>query len=183
MSLRHRLATFVRRFALGAAAFALPAVGALAQPVVTEAQLKAAFVLNFARYVEWPASAFPARETPVQACVLGRETLAAALVDLESRPVQGRTLRVRRVATNDELRGCHVVFVGDGDDRRVAATLRALAGQPVLTVGDSDRFLDVGGAIAIVHGDDRLQFEISRPALERAGLKASAYLLRLARNL
>lgn len=152
------------------------------QPSLTDAQAKAGLVLNFARYVEWPAQAFASRESPVVACVWGRDAVAQALAALESRPVQGRTLRVRRVAGVDELRQCHVVFVGETDERRALPVLRTLSVLPVLTVGDGDRFVDLGGAIGIVHGDERLQFEINRQALELAQLKASANLLRLARN-
>lgn len=152
-------------------------------PTITEPQLKAAFILNFARYVEWPSAAFASKDSPVVACALARDSVAVALAELESRPVQGRALKPRRANGAEDLKGCHVVFIGESDDRRVVLALRATAGQPTLTVGDSDRFVDLGGAIGIVHGEDRLQFEISRSALERANLKASAYLLRLARNL
>lgn len=153
------------------------------QAALTEAQAKAGFVLNFARYVEWPASAFANKDAPVVACVQGRESVARALSALESRPVQGRALRVRRIeGTADEARGCHVLFVGETEERRAALLLRALQGQAVLTIGDVDRFIDVGGAIGLIYGDERLQFEINRQTLEQHQLKASANLLRLARN-
>lgn len=153
------------------------------QAVLSEAQAKAGFVLNFARYVEWPASAFTAKDAPVVACVQGRESVAKALSALESRPVQGRALRVRRVDGGaDELRGCHVLFIGETDERRATLQLRAAQGQPILTIGDADRFIDLGGAIGLVYVDERLQFEINRQALEQQQLKASANLLRLARN-
>jgi hypothetical protein len=173
--------TFRRRWAAGALSLLL-VLPAQPQPALSEAQAKAGLVLNFARYVEWPAQAFASREAPVVACVWGRDAVAAALSALESRPVQGRTLRVRRAAVLEELRGCHVVFVGETDERRAVPVLRALAALPVLTVGDSERFIDIGGAIGIVHGDERLQFEINRQALDQAQIRASANLLRLARN-
>jgi nitrogen regulatory protein PII-like uncharacterized protein len=163
-------------------AFALLATAA-AEPTLTEAQAKAAFVLNFARYIEWPASAFPQRDTPVVTCLVGRDVLGAALAALEGRAVQGRPLKVRRGVAPDEMHGCHVVVIGDAEERRVVPILRALAGQAVLTVGDSERFIDLGGAIGIVAGDERLQFEVNRGALDQAQLKAGAGLLKLARNL
>lgn len=162
---------------------ALPLPPAHGQAVLGEAQAKAGFVLNFARYVEWPAAAFTSRDAPVVACVQGREDVARALGALESRPVQGRPLRVRRVDGGaDDLRGCHLLFVGESDERRAALQLRATQGQPVLTIGDAERFIDLGGAIGLVYGDERLQFEINRQALEQRQIKASANLLRLARN-
>lgn len=155
----------------------------LAQGMLAETQAKAAFVFNFTRYIEWPERAFPAREAPLQLCLLGRDSIGSALTALESRQVQGRTVTVRMLAGVDEHRGCHVVFVGASEARRLAPVLRSLAGQPVLTVSDADGFIDAGGAIGIVQGDGRLQFEVNRAALEQAQLKASSNLLKLARNL
>lgn len=152
------------------------------QPALTEAQAKAGFVLNFARYVEWPAGTFAARESPVVACVLERDALAGPLTALEGRLVQGRPLKVRRSLAADDTHGCHLVFIGEAEEHRIVPVLHALAGQPVLTVGDADRFVDLGGAIGIVLGEERLQFEVNRSALEQAQLKASASLLKLARS-
>ena len=148
-----------------------------------EPQAKAAFVYNFARYIEWPERLFASREAPLVICVLGRDAFGAALTALESRQVQGRPVKVRGGITGDDARGCHVVFVSDLDGRRLVPILRSLAGQSVLTVSDVDGFIDAGGAIGIVHGEERLQFEINRSVLERAQLKASSNLLKLARNL
>lgn len=167
---------------LGLALPAAPGAQVAPPAPLTESQAKAAFVLNFARFVEWPATAFASRESPVQACVLNRDAIVAALAALEGRPVQGRALKVRRATTPDELRDCHVAFLGDTDERRLVPALRALAGRPVLTVGDAERFIDAGGAIGLVVADERLQFEINRAQLEQAQLRASANLLRLARN-
>lgn len=153
------------------------------QTTLTEAQAKAAFVLNFARYVDWPATVFASAQAPLVACVIGRDTIGPALTALEGRPVKGRALKVRRGVAIDDMHGCHVVFIGEPEERRVVPVLRALANQPVLTVGDADRFIDVGGAIGLVAIDERLQFEINRSALEQAQLKASASLLKLARNI
>lgn len=155
---------------------------AAAQATLTEAQAKAGFVLNFARYVDWPASAFASREAPLVACLVERDLLGPALSALEGRVIQGRPLKVRRNVLADDLRGCHLVFIGETEERRIVPILRALVSQPVLTVSDAERFIDLGGAIGFVVADDRLQFEINRTALEQAQLKAGAGLLKLARS-
>lgn len=152
------------------------------QTTLTEAQAKAGFILNFARYVEWPAAAFASREAPVVACLLERDALVGALTALEGRQVQGRALKVRRSLTADDTRGCHLVFIGEAEERRIVPVLRSLAGQAVLTVGDAEHFVDLGGAIGIVLGEERLQFEVNRSALDQAQLKASASLLKLAHS-
>ncbi|EXI68081.1 MAG: hypothetical protein AW08_01298 [Candidatus Accumulibacter adjunctus] len=162
---------------------AAPVTQAVAQSAVSEAQAKAGFVLNFVRYVEWPERAFGARDAPVLLCLLGRDEVAVAVAALDGRPVQGRQIAIRRLANADEARPCQVLFIAESEARRLALTLRAVAGQPVLTVGDLDGFIDAGGAIGIVRGEGRLQFEVNRAALEQAQLKASSNLLRLARNL
>jgi hypothetical protein len=154
-----------------------------AQAPVSEAQAKAGFVLNFTRYVEWPERVFAARDTPLLLCVLGRDEVATALTALDGRPVQGRPIAVRRLASPDEARSCQVLFIAESEARRLALVLRAVAGLPVLTVSDADAFIDAGGAIGIVRGDGRLQFEVNRASLDHAQLKASSNLLKLARNL
>ena len=159
-----------------------PAVAPFAQTILPEAQIKAAFVLNFARYVEWPDRAFASRDAPLLICVVGRDTFGTALGALENRQVHGRPVNVRSGLTVEESRGCHVVFVSDSEARRLTSLLRSLAGRPILTVSDAEGFIDSGGAIGIVPGDDRLQFEINRSVLEQAHLKASSQLLRLART-
>ncbi len=169
-------------FLLGAGLFFF-LLAALAQPTLTESQAKAAFVLNFARYVDWPERAFSSREAPLSICLLGRDPVGAALVALEGRQVQNRVVAVRRLASVDEARSCHLLFLAESEERRLMHILRTLTGFPVLTVGDTDGFIDSGGAIGIVHGEGRLQFEVNRHVLDSAQLKASSNLLKLARNL
>ena len=152
-----------------------------AQASVSELDVKAALVFNFARYVEWPERAFASREAPLVLCVMGRDRFGSAFTALEGRKLQGRALKVRSSVTPEDSKGCHVAFIGDATERQVQLALRAMAGQPVLTVGDTDGFIDSGGAIGIVPGEQRLQFEISRTALDHAQLKASSQLLKLAR--
>jgi hypothetical protein len=155
---------------------------AQAQTNPIDAQARAGFILNFARYVEWPSASFVSRDAPIWACLLERETLLGALIAFEGRLVQGRPLKVRRSLSADDTQGCHLVFIGEAEERRILPLLRTLANQPVLTVGDAERFVDLGGAIGIVPGEERWQFEINRTALDQAQLKAGAGLLKLARS-
>lgn len=165
---------------------ALAGSGASAQTApsaLSESQLKASLVLNFARYMEWPEAAFLTPTEPLQLCLLGRDTLGGALSALESKQVNNRPVRARIAMTIDEVRGCHVVFISDSEERRIVPLLRGLAERPVLTVSDISGFAEAGGGIGIVQGDTRLQFDVNRRALEQAKLKASSQLLKLARTL
>ncbi len=155
---------------------------AAAQPSLSERDIKAAFVLNFVRYVDWPEHAFTSRSAPALICLLGRDLLAPSLGALEGRVVNGRVLQVRRDVTVDEARSCQVVFIAQSEEKRLATTLRALAERPILSVSDIEGFVDAGGAIGIVYSDERMQFEVNRNTLDQARLKASSNLLRLARN-
>jgi hypothetical protein len=177
------------RLARGAAlACALAFAGSVAnaqsaQAALSESQIKASLVLNFARYVEWPEYVFVSPTDPLQVCLLGRDTLGGALSALESKQVNARPVRVRIAMTADEVRGCHVVFISDSEERRIVPLLRGLAERPVLTVSDIGGFAEAGGGIGIVQGDARLQFDVNRRALEQLKLKASSQLLKLARTL
>ena len=153
-----------------------------AQTALTESQAKTSALFNFARYVEWPERAFLSREAPFVFCLAGRDSLASNLALLEGRTLHGRPTLVRRVLGVEELRGCHVLFISEAEERRMVPMLRALAGEPVLSVGDLPGFIESGGAIGIVLDDARIRFDISRTALDLAQLRASSNLLRLARN-
>ena len=107
---------------------------ALAQ-VGSEQQLKAAFIVNFLKYVEWPEA-----NRGASICLFGRDTLGANLASFEGRTVGGYELVVRRVLSPDQMAGCQIVFVPEVEDARYGAVLRWLDGQPVLTVSDGENF-------------------------------------------
>lgn len=146
-----------------------------------EYQVKAAYLVNFMRYVDWPvARVGPA--TPMRMCLLGRDPFGAALAALEGQQVNGRELRVRQIDGVDAVGECHLLFIADSEERRVGLILRALAGKSVLSVSDIDGFVEVGGAIGLLVSEGRVRFDINASTLGRDGLRASSRLLRLARN-
>ncbi len=151
--------------------------GGAAAETASEAQLRAAYLVNFLKYVEWPAAI-----TGANICVLGRDSLAGPLASYEGRLIQGREIRIRRVSQPEQLADCQEVFVPDGDEERFAGAIRNLGRQPVLTVGENARFVEQGGGVALVRVDNRLVFDVNLPVLQRAGLKVSPQMLRLARD-
>lgn len=160
----------------------LCALAGQAQPHLPEEQLKAAFVFNFAKYIEWPAEEGTLAQ--IVACVIGdASAIGDALGAFHGRAVAGRTFQVRRHVQPEEVDRCHIAVLSDSSDRRVVAALKQMPAQAVLTVSDADGFVDGGGMIGIVRNGDRLQFDINQAALQRANLKASSQLLKLARNL
>lgn len=148
----------------------------------TEYQLKAVFLLNFARYVTWPDEALADSEA-IDICVLGRDPFGEHLTGLEARQAQGREVRVHFPPAAENTKGCEVVFVSASEQRRLNAILRELDGKPVLTVSDIDGFVEAGGNIGLVTVDDRIRFDINRGAVSSQHLRLSAQLLKLARRL
>jgi hypothetical protein len=171
------------RLLLFVALATLPCSFGTAQPGLTENQLKASFVLNFARYVEWPAGAFPHAEAPLTICMVGRDFRGLSLAELDGRRIGSRPVSVRSDVRLETIQGCHVAFIAESEERRLAPTLRGIGTRPILTVSDVENFIDAGGDIGLVSGGERLQFEVNREALASRQLRASSQMLRLARNL
>ncbi len=147
-------------------------------PPPSEASLRVGFVYNFGKFTEWPAQSLPAGQ--VMLCLAGPD-VQGAVATIEGRVIQGRTVRVRRVSRPDELKGCQMAYLTDLDERRVTDLLRAVRGQPVLTVGDVEGFVDLGGMIGLGLSAGRVHFDINQEAVQAGGLKLSSQLLRLAR--
>lgn len=144
-----------------------------------EYEVKAAFLLNFAKFVSWPATV--AHTAPdLTLCVLGTDPFGAHLDALEGADVHGESARVRRIETPRQGVDCRVVFISQSESDRLATVLATLAGHPVLTVGDMPGFAERGGMINLVLRDRRIRFRINHEAARAAGLTLSAHLLRLA---
>lgn len=143
-----------------------------------EDSIKAGFVLNFAKYTEWPAAALGAGELRV--CALATQPLSGRLSQLQGRQVQGREIRLRTAARPDEWRDCHVLFVAAGEEPRMDLLLRTLGQAPVLTVGDGADFVEMGGMIGLKQRAGRIRFDINLAAARRAGLNLSSQVLKLA---
>lgn len=163
------------------ALLALAAAAARAQEAYQEYDVKAAFLYNFVKFVEWPAGAFAEERSPVEICVYGGDPFGRSLDDvIKGEAVQGRGLSIRRPASATGLDGCHVLFIAAVERERVAEALAAVGGRPVLTVGDSDGFLRAGGMINFVLDEGRVRFRINEEVARRARLTISSKLLRLA---
>lgn len=149
---------------------------------VPERKVQAVFLLNFARFVQWPPQAFPAPDTPLCIGVLGDDPFGALLDSaVAGETIHGRSVVVRRGDTAASLLNCHIVFMSASQSAQQVQDVAALASRPILTVGDLPGFTQRGGAVLLYRENGRERFEISRSAVERVGLKFSPQLLRLAR--
>lgn len=144
-----------------------------------EHQIKAAFLYNFARYVDWPADRFGDENSPLVVAVLGKHPIEQELSSLaKERSAKGRPVEVRLVTSPEEIASAHILFVPTGEEARLPPSLRDTAG--VLTVGESAEFARRGGVITFILVADKIRFEINQGSGERAGLKLSGQLLKLA---
>lgn len=159
----------------------------VAQAQFGEGDLKAAFVYNFAKFVEWPAQ-LP--ETQVASsnffyvCLLGSEdSLLVALPRLEGKQVHGREIRVRSAKPRAEaIKGCHILVIGESEAVKAGELARLATDQGVLSVSAVDQFIESGGAIGLLTVDNRVQFEINLESTQKANLKLAAQFVKLARK-
>jgi hypothetical protein len=159
---------------------AAAADGAAAAPA-REYEIKAAFLYNFTKFVDWPAATFADAGAPIVIGVLGDSPCAQALERLvKDRKVNGRTILVRPVASAEEAKLTQLLFVGSAHEARFAGLKPAIESLPVLTVGESPGFVSLGGAVNFVPQGDKIRFEINIGVAERAGLKISSQLQKLA---
>ena len=160
---------------------ALPVLRLHAQTLASTDEVKAAYLLNFAKFVDWPEPQRGA-ETMVLG-VMASDGLADALsLTVKDKMIAGRKLVVRRVTLSDQLTGLHVLYVGAAPEAQVAEILRRVDAKGVLTVSDIEPFCRIGGAIGLVLENNRLRFEINLEPAERSSLKVSSKLLTLARK-
>jgi YfiR/HmsC-like len=144
-----------------------------------EYQLKAVFLFNFAQFVEWPASAFPAPDTPLVIGVLGEDPFWAYLDEtVRTEKVNGRPLEVQRYRGVADIGTCHILFVSRREEGRLQAVLDSLRGRSILTVSDADRFASRGGMIRFVTDRNRIRLRINLDAAKAANLTLSSKLLR-----
>ena len=152
------------------------------QAAPREYELKAAFVYNFVMFVQWPPNSFTDEKSPILIATIGSDPFDGALERaVAGKTVERRPLVIKHFVNAAELQPCQLLFVASADDEQLAPALRKFAGRSVLTVGESDRFVQGGGIIRFYEQENHLRFEINQEAAAKAGLRISAKLLRLAK--
>lgn len=149
-----------------------------AQPAVqTVDRIKAAYVYNFAKFVELPTT----EDKIIRVCVLGRDDLNGAMLSLNRRMAQGREILVRKDVTLEQVRDCSMVFVGEADARLLLPLVRQLGNASVLLISDARQAMDQGAHLSMVFNDDRVEFDVNLLNLQKSSIKASSQMLKLAR--
>ena len=165
--------------ALVSATAPAPAQAPAQGSVAPEYQVKAVFLYNFAQFVAWPASAFPDSAAPLVICVLGQDPFGPYLDEtVRGETVQAHPLIVQRSHRVEEIRNCHILFVGRQEQERLGEILDTLKGRPALTVSDAEGFAKRGGMIRFVTDRNRIRLRINLEAARAANLALSSKLLR-----
>ncbi len=146
----------------------------------TELEVRAAFLKNFAAFVEWPTTAFASETAPVVIGIYGADPFRDILDRLaENEMVCGRALVIRRYPSGTSPVGCHILFISDSEARTLPAVLERVRGQPILTVSNLESFSAKGGMIQLVAERGRIRFKINQRAAQNVQLVLSSRLLRL----
>jgi hypothetical protein len=147
-----------------------------------EYPVKAAFLVNFAKFAEWPADSLQGRASAVSICVLGDDPFGEVLEKTAAgRLVGGRPIVIERYRSVAEVQACHVLFIATSEWERLTQILESVAVQPVLTVAERDGFARQGGVIGLVVEDNLARFEVNLQAAQGKGLRLSSKLLGVAR--
>jgi hypothetical protein len=159
-----------------------------AQPVrgqaVADPEIRAAFLHNFAKFIEWPpAPATEKGQTPLRVCSTDPRVADALESLLAGKAINGRPLLGARTAPTSEARSCAIVHGGNLNDRESEALLEVLNGLPIFTVGDSVRFTGLGAAAYFYLDGGRMRFAINPEAVKRCGLRVDPGMLQMARIL
>ena len=150
---------------------------------VSEDQVKAAYLYNFAKFVEWPAGTFASPSDPIRLCILNSRSFQAQLNKIAGdRQIAGHPVLVIFVQNAKQARGCHELFIYSSQSQEVLQIIDALRGTSVLTVGETNSFVEQGGMINFMVQGDHVQFQVNQKAALQAGLRMNSQLLSVARR-
>jgi hypothetical protein len=153
---------------------------AIAEEPLPEYQVKAAFLINFPKYADWPAAAFAETNSPVVIAVVGETKVTDEIQKaIAGRTVNGRKIVLKRLASGEEAGVCHILFIPAAEQQRSPGLIAKLKGG-VLTVGESDDFLERGGIINLARRGQKIALEVNLTAADKARIKISSKLLSVA---
>jgi hypothetical protein len=147
----------------------------------SEYEVKAAYLYNFGRFVQWSARATAALSEPFTICVLGEDPFGPILdATIAGESIDGRKVVAKRISGPQEALNCQILFIGSSEGDKLKEILTALDDASVLTVSDIPKFVSRGGMIQFILEDNKIRFEVNLTAAQRAGLTLSSQLLKLA---
>jgi hypothetical protein len=160
---------------------ALPVATAAQEYVPSESRSKAAFLTTFPSFVDWPDGAFSSPDSPLNTCVLGDFRFGTTLAEV-SRDVtpHGRRIAVRWIRNDQQIRGCHILFVSSSELSRYSKVIAVVQGTSTFTVGETADFVSAGGMLSVSFEHEAIQFEVNLASAREAHFRVSSRLLALA---
>lgn len=147
----------------------------------SEYKVKAAYLYNFAKFVEWPAEVLADPSLPLSICVYGKDPFGSALDTIKDKTVKGRKLVIERYSGINDLKECQITFISPSEKNNLAVILKKIKDMHMLTVSDMEGFADRGGMINLNKKENKIRLEINLEAAQQSGLKISSKLLKLAK--
>ena len=142
---------------------------------VTEYRIKAAYLFNFAKFVEWPENAFSDSSEPITIGIIGKDPFLETLNQtITGKTVKGRKFVLRRFKKVEDLAFCHILFISASERKKISQIMQKVKGTSTLTVSEFSNFIDNGGMIRLLNKNNKVRFEIGLSAAQRADLKISS---------
>ncbi|MDF1781761.1 MAG: YfiR family protein [Alcanivoracaceae bacterium] len=152
-----------------------------ANEVTRADEIKAAFIYNFAKFVEWPVDAFKTDDEPLTLCALDGSVEQRQLALIDGRVAQGRVIAQRVVDTPEQANRCHILYLPP-DTTSYASALSSFVAHSVLTISENTQFVDQGGIVSLFIDGDHVRFRINLKVAQESRLKVSARMLQLAQE-
>lgn len=145
-----------------------------------EYEVKASYIYNFAKYIDWPSSSLPQESTTLIFCIIGNSPLNQVMQSLTGKSVKNRRVSIRELAQVDELNGCNILFVNTSMKAHLNRILASAPSRSLLTVSDDKGFAAAGGIIEFIPVGDKIRFQINHKSARQSNIKISSRLLSLA---
>jgi hypothetical protein len=148
----------------------------------TEYQIKAAFLYQFAKFVQWPDTVFADSSKQIVIGILGEDPFGGDLDNtVQGKFIHDREIRIKRIDRLENVQDCQILFISGSETKKLPVIFARLHHSNILTVGDTEGFSQEGGIINFIRKDNKIHFEINVDAAQKAGLKLSSKLLNLAK--
>jgi hypothetical protein len=146
-----------------------------------EDQVKAAYLYNFAKFAEWPSTAFTNASDPIRLCILNDQSFELQLTQIvKGKTISGRPVVAVPIQNPEQARNCHILFIDFAQSGELPQILKELRGSSVLTVGEGDEFSERGGAIGFLLQNGQVHFQVNNRAATQSGIRLSSRLLGVA---
>jgi hypothetical protein len=146
----------------------------------TEYQIKGAMMMNFIKFIEWPEQLIDKTGNTITIGIIGKGIFGNTLDQINGRTIGDKKLSIRHIQSLNQLSGCQVLFVSASESHRCYQILKEVAGAPILTIGEDEDFIRLGGIIRFYNEKSHIRFEINQTAALKSDLQLSVKLLEVA---